>query len=105
MTRFDLVSVGRVSADLYPLQRGPLDQVHRFEKLLGGSPTNVAVAGARLGLHTAVVTRTGDDPFGRFCARRIIELGVDGRFVSAVPGRTPVAFCELFPPDNFPIHF
>jgi 5-dehydro-2-deoxygluconokinase len=101
----DLVTAGRISADLYPLERGSIETVHRFEKLLGGSPVNVAAAAARLGTRAAAISKTGDDPFGRFCRTRLAELGVDNRFLGIAPGRTPVSFCELFPPDDFPIHF
>jgi 5-dehydro-2-deoxygluconokinase len=53
-----------------------------------------------------VVTRTGQDPFGRFIRRELRDLGVDHAFVSAVPDLpTPVTFCEIFPPDNFPLYF
>jgi 5-dehydro-2-deoxygluconokinase len=84
----------------------PLEEVETFGKYLGGSPTNVAVAAARYGHRTAVVTRTGEDPFGRFVHRALREYGVDDRFVTAVPGLpTPLAFCEIFPPDDFPLYF
>ncbi|MDQ3466480.1 MAG: 5-dehydro-2-deoxygluconokinase, partial [Actinomycetota bacterium] len=77
-----------------------------FGKYLGGSATNVAVAAARYGRRAAVITRTGDDPFGRYVHKALRELHVDDRFVSAVPELpTPVAFCEIFPPDNFPLYF
>jgi 5-dehydro-2-deoxygluconokinase len=104
---FEVLTMGRVSADIYPLEIGvPLEDVQRFGKFLGGSPTNVAVAAARHGRRSAVITRTGDDPFGRFVHKAMRELGVDDRFVRAVPGLpTPVAFCEIFPPDNFPLYF
>jgi 5-dehydro-2-deoxygluconokinase len=107
MTPYDVLTIGRVSVDVYPLQVGvALEDVDTFGKFLGGSPTNVAVAAARHGRRTAVITRTGDDPFGRFVHRALGELGVDDAFVSAVPGRpTPVAFCEIFPPDDFPLYF
>lgn len=106
MTRFDVITMGRVSVDVYPLQDGPLEDVETFGKYLGGSPTNVAVAAARHGLNCAVITRTGDDPFGRYINREVARLGVDPRYVSAVPGPpTPVAFCEIFPPDDFPLYF
>ncbi|WP_131736318.1 5-dehydro-2-deoxygluconokinase [Actinomadura roseirufa] len=103
----DLVTMGRVSVDVYPLQTGvPLEDVESFGKYLGGSPTNVAVAAARYGHRTAVITRTGDDPFGRFIHRKLREYGVDDRFVTPVPGLpTPLAFCEIFPPDHFPLYF
>jgi 5-dehydro-2-deoxygluconokinase len=66
MSGYDLVSVGRTGVDIYPLDHGVgLEDVKTFEKFLGGSATNVAVAAARYGRHVALVTRTGDDPFGR----------------------------------------
>ena len=103
----DLVTMGRVSVDVYPRDVGvPLEEVETFGKYLGGSPTNVAVAAARYGHRTAVVTRTGEDPFGRFVHRALRGYGVDDRFVTAVPGLpTPLAFCEIFPPDHFPLYF
>ena len=104
---FDLITMGRVSVDVYPDQVGvPLEDVESFGKYLGGSPTNVAVAAARHGRSTAVITRTGDDPFGRFVHKALKGYGVDDRFVTAVPGLpTPLAFCEIFPPDDFPLYF
>lgn len=103
----DLLTIGRVGVDLYPLQSGvPLSEVSSFGKFLGGSPTNVAVAAARLGRRSAVITRTGADPFGRYVHQALTGFGVDDRWVTEVPGAaTPVTFCEIFPPDDFPLYF
>ncbi|MFD9330243.1 5-dehydro-2-deoxygluconokinase [Streptomyces sp. NPDC060065] len=104
---YDLITMGRIGVDLYPLQTGvPLTQVTTFGKFLGGSATNVAVAAARLGRRTAVITRTGDDPFGTYLHEALRDFGVDDRWVTPVPGLpTPVTFCEVFPPDDFPLYF
>jgi 5-dehydro-2-deoxygluconokinase len=104
---FDVITMGRVGVDLYPEQTGVgLADVTSFGKFLGGSATNVAVAAARHGRRTAVITRTGADPFGDYVHRALREFGVDDRFVSPVPDLpTPVTFCEIFPPDDFPIYF
>jgi 5-dehydro-2-deoxygluconokinase len=104
---YDLITMGRIGVDLYPLQTGvPLARVSSFGKFLGGSATNVAVAAARLGRHTAVITRTGDDPFGAYLHEALRGFGVDDRWVTPVPGLpTPVTFCEVFPPDDFPLYF
>jgi 5-dehydro-2-deoxygluconokinase len=104
---FDVLTIGRVGVDLYPLQSGtPLQDVESFGKFLGGSPANVAVAAARHGRRTAVITRTGDDPFGKFIHQALRDLNVDDRFVSAVDRLpTPITFCEIFPPDDFPLYF
>jgi 5-dehydro-2-deoxygluconokinase len=104
---FDVLTMGRIGVDVYPEQLGvSLREVATFAKYLGGSPTNVAVAAARYGRRSAVITRTGDDPFGLFLHDALQGFGVDDRFVEAVPGLpTPVTFCELFPPDDFPLYF
>ncbi|MEU9453607.1 5-dehydro-2-deoxygluconokinase [Streptomyces sp. NPDC048277] len=104
---YDLITMGRIGVDLYPLQTGvPLAQVSSFGKFLGGSATNVAVAAARLGRSTAVITRTGEDAFGAYLHEALQGFGVDDRWVTSVPGlNTPVTFCEIFPPDDFPLYF
>ncbi|WP_330440251.1 5-dehydro-2-deoxygluconokinase [Streptomyces griseoaurantiacus] len=104
---FDLLTMGRIGVDLYPLQTGVrLPEVESFGKFLGGSAANVAVAAARLGLATAVITRTGDDPFGTYLHTELRAFGVDDRYVTPVPGeQTPLTFCEIFPPDDFPLYF
>jgi 5-dehydro-2-deoxygluconokinase len=107
MSAFEVLTMGRVGVDLYPLQAGVhLEDVQTFAKYLGGSATNVAVAAARYERRTAVITRTGDDPFGRFVHQALKGYGIDDQFVSSVPDLpTPVTFCEIFPPDDFPLYF
>ncbi|MEU1056725.1 5-dehydro-2-deoxygluconokinase [Streptomyces sp. NPDC005876] len=105
--RFDLITMGRIGVDLYPLQTGvSLAEVRTFGKFLGGSAANVAVAAARLGRDAAVISRTGDDPFGTYLHQALARFGVDDRWVTPVGAYpTPVTFCELFPPDDFPLYF
>jgi 5-dehydro-2-deoxygluconokinase len=105
--RYDLITMGRVGVDLYPEQVGvPLADVSTFAKSLGGSATNVAVAAARLGARAAVITKVGDDPFGPYVRGALRGFGVDDAFVGTHPElRTPVVFCEIFPPDDFPLLF
>src|SRR5947209_5173282 len=107
MAAFEVITMGRIGVDLYPQQVGVgLDQVESFGKYLGGSASNVAVAVARYGRRTAVVTRTGEDPFGRFLHQALRGYGVDDRYVTGVKDLpTPVTFCEIFPPDDFPLYF
>jgi 5-dehydro-2-deoxygluconokinase len=106
-SRFDVLTMGRVSVDIYPLQIGvSLREVETFGKYLGGSPTNVAVAAARHDREAAVITRTGQDPFGEYIHDALKSYRVDDRYVTSVPGLpTPLAFCEIRPPDDFPLFF
>ena len=104
---FELITMGRVGVDLYPEQIGVhLADVRTFAKSLGGSATNVSVAAARLGVRAAVITKVGDDPFGPYVRDALRGFGVDPRWVGTHPTlRTPVVFCEIFPPDDFPLLF
>ncbi|NHU85969.1 5-dehydro-2-deoxygluconokinase [Kocuria sp. JC486] len=103
----DLVTMGRISVDVYPQDIGVgLEDVQTFGKYLGGSPTNVAVAAARHGRNTAVITRTGPDPFGDYLRSELERYGVDPRWATAVEGlQTPVTFCAIRPPEDFPLYF
>ena len=107
MDSLEVITMGRVGVDLYPEQIGvTLAEVRTFAKSLGGSATNVAVAAARLGRRSAVITKVGDDGFGLYVRRALAEFGVDTRWVgtdAALP--TPLVFCEIFPPDRFPVYF
>jgi 5-dehydro-2-deoxygluconokinase len=104
---YDLITMGRVGVDLYPEQLDVgLADVTTFAKFLGGSATNVAVGAARLGERTAVITKVGDDPFGPYVRRALEGFGVDPRWVGTHPTlRTPIVFCEIHPPDDFPLLF
>jgi 5-dehydro-2-deoxygluconokinase len=104
----ELLTVGRIGVDLYAEQLGVgLNEVRSFRKSIGGTATNVAVAAARLGHHTAVFTRLGDDPMGGY-VRWALEhtFGVDTRFVGTHPTlRTPLAFATMEDPGEPEIVF
>jgi 5-dehydro-2-deoxygluconokinase len=104
---FDVLAIGRSGVDVYPLQTGVgLEHVESFGKFLGGSAANVAVAAARLGNTAALITGVGADPFGNYVRAELARLGVDNRFVTTHDEYpTPVTFCEIFPPDHFPLYF
>ena len=103
----EVLTFGRAGVDIYPLQVGVgLEDVETFGKYLGGTTANVAVAAARLGRRAAIITGVGDDPFGRYVRRELRDLGVDDRHVvTNSTYATPVTFCEIFPPDDFPLYF
>ncbi|HLY48641.1 MAG TPA: 5-dehydro-2-deoxygluconokinase [Solirubrobacteraceae bacterium] len=107
MQPYDVITTGRVGVDLYPQQIGvPLAEVETFAKYLGGTATNVAVQAARLGSRAAVVTKVGDDGFGPFVRDALRRFGVDDRWVGTDPElHTPIVFCEVHPPDDFPLLF
>ena len=103
----EVLTFGRAGVDVYPQQIGVgLEDVTSFGKYLGGTTANVAVAAARLGRRAAIITGVGNDPFGRFVRIALRDLGVDDSHVVVNHTyATPVTFCEIFPPDDFPLWF
>ncbi len=103
----ELLTIGRISVDIYPNDIGvDLEDVTSFGKYLGGSPSNVAVAAARHGRRTGVITRTGDDAFGTYLHRELHKFNVDDTFVTPVKEwPTAVTFCAIKPPEDFPLYF
>ncbi len=103
----DVVTVGRVSVDLYAVETGVgFDRQQSFTKSVGGSPTNVAVAAARLGRRAALVTAVGADGFGDYVRLRLGEWGVSTQYVGVQRGgQTPLALAALDPPESPQIAF
>lgn len=104
----EILTVGRIGVDLYAEEPGAtFIEARRFQKSVGGSPTNVAVAAARLGRRTAVLTKVGDDALGAYVRHALsAEFGVDTRFVGTHPTlRTPVVLAALDPPADPQIVF
>jgi 5-dehydro-2-deoxygluconokinase len=103
----DAAVMGRVGVDLYPNQiRTPLREVRTYTRFVGGFAGNVATGLARLGVRTAILSRVGDDGHGEFVRDFLAGEGVDVRFLRVDPyWQTPPTFCEVWPPDHFPITF
>src|SRR5690554_697109 len=103
----DLIAIGRSCIDLYGEQTGGrLEDMQSFAKYIGGSPTNTAVGGARLGLRTGLLTRVGDDHFGRFIREQLQREGVSTPGVITDPARlTALAFLGIRDQETFPLLF
>jgi 5-dehydro-2-deoxygluconokinase len=99
--------LGRVGIDLYPNQiETPLKDVRTYTRFVGGFAGNVATGLARLGVRAAIVSRVGNDGHGEFVRKFLSGEGVDVRFLRIDPyWPTPPTFCEVWPPDRFPITF
>jgi 5-dehydro-2-deoxygluconokinase len=101
------VVMGRVGIDLYPNElETPLSEVRTFTRYVGGFAGNVATGLARLGVRNAILSRVGADGHGDFVRSWLAAEGVDVRFLATDPyWQTPPTFCEVWPPDNFPLTF
>lgn len=104
---YDLITMGRVSMDLFSLQMGaPFIDIESFDTGVGGSPTNIAIGSSRLGLKAAVLTAVGNDPVGDFVVKFLQNENVDTSFLPRkADTRTGMAVLGIEPPDKFPLVF
>ena len=103
----EVVALGRLSADIYPTQiRVSLREQRNFTRYVGGFAGNVCTGLARLQVRTAIVSKVGRDGHGEFIRDFLSHEGVDVHWLG-VDGtlNTPVVFCEIWPPDRFPLLF
>ena len=103
----DVICIGRSSVDLYGGQvGGRLEDMSGFSKYIGGSPTNISVGCARLGLKSAVITRVGDEHMGRFIRETLDGEGVDTSHVITDPERlTALVILGIRDSQQFPLIF
>jgi 5-dehydro-2-deoxygluconokinase len=103
--RFDLLSMGRSSIDLYSNDIGAaFPDIASFGAFVGGCPTNVSVGTSRLGLKPALLTAVGDDPVGDFILKFLKEERVEIKFIPRKKDfRTSAVILGIEPPDKFPL--
>jgi fructokinase len=81
----DILCVGEVLIDFIGHQSGePISETRDYHRYLGGSPTNVAMNCARLGLNSALVSTLGNDGFGDYIFRRLDEVGVLSDYIKKI---------------------
>ena len=107
MSTTEVVVMGRLSADIYPTElRTSLRHQRNYIRYVGGFAGNVSTGLSRLQVGTAIVSKVGNDGHGEFIrdflTREEVDvgwLGIDDTL------NTPVVFCEIWPPDRFPLLF
>jgi len=103
----DLITIGRSSVDLYGQQiGGRLEDMASFSKAVGGCPANIAIGTARLGLRSALISRVGDEHFGRFIREQLEREGVATGGLATDPSRlTALAILGVRDSHSFPLIF
>lgn len=93
--------------DLFSQQIGAdFADVRSFDAMVGGSPTNIAIGTARLGLRSIAFTGVGNDPVGDFVLRYLTDENVVTDFIPRIEGRhTSLALIGVQPPGDFPLSF
>jgi 5-dehydro-2-deoxygluconokinase len=107
MSATEVVVMGRLSADIYPTElRTSLRHQRSFIRYVGGFAGNVCTGLSRLQVGTAIISKVGNDGHGEFIRDFLSREGVDVGWLGIDHTlNTPVVFCEIWPPDRFPLLF
>jgi 5-dehydro-2-deoxygluconokinase len=99
----DCIGIGRLCIDLNANEiHRPMEETLSFTKYLGGSPANITVAMAKLGLATGFIGRVSKDQFGRFIQLYLTKVGVntDNIVIDQSGSVTGLAFTEIKSPTD-----
>ncbi|ASO05513.1 5-dehydro-2-deoxygluconokinase [Arenibacter algicola] len=103
--KFDVITFGRSSIDLYSQDIGaPFNDIKGFDAFVGGSPLNIAVGCARLGVNASLLTAVGNDKVGEFILNFLNGEGVNTHCIPVKNGsRSSAVVLGIEPPDKFPL--
>lgn len=100
---FDMIAIGRACIDLNAVEYNrPMEETMTFKKYVGGSPANIAIGAARLGLKAGFIGKIANDQHGRYIESYMREAGVDtSNMVTDQEGhKTGLAFTEIKSPEE-----
>ncbi len=104
---YDVITIGRSSIDLYSQDIGsPFNDIKGFDAFVGGSPLNIAVGCARLGVNASLLTGVGNDKVGEFIVNFLNKEGVNTHCIPVKnQSRSSAVVLGIEPPDKFPLVF
>ena len=102
---YDVITIGRSSIDLYSQDIGsPFNDIKGFDAFVGGSPLNIAVGCARLGVNASLLTGVGNDKVGEFIVNFLNKEGVNTHCIPVKnQSRSSAVVLGIEPPDKFPL--
>ncbi len=105
--KHDLITIGRSSIDLYSQNIGvPFNKIKSFDAFVGGSPLNIAVGSARLGVDVSLLTAVGQDKVGEFIVDFLQREHVGTQCIPIKKqARSSAVILGIEPPDKFPLVF
>lgn len=76
--QFDLITVGRACIDLNAVEYNrPMEETMTFAKYVGGSPANIAIGTAKLGMKVGFIGKISNDQHGRFIKKYMSDAGIN----------------------------
>jgi 5-dehydro-2-deoxygluconokinase len=99
----DFIGIGRLCIDLNANEiNRPMEETVTFTKYVGGSPANITIGMARLGMKAGFIGRVANDQMGRFIVQYLKNNNIDtSHIVTDLSGSvTGLAFTEIKSPTH-----
>lgn len=101
--QFDVVALGRLCIDLNANEMNrPMEETMTFTKYVGGSPANIAIGFANLGLKVSFIGKVANDQMGNFIRNYLIAKDIDTSniVVDQTKAVTGLTFTEIKSPSD-----
>ncbi|WP_375178587.1 5-dehydro-2-deoxygluconokinase [Enterococcus rotai] len=101
--KFDMIALGRACIDLNAVEYDrPMEETMTFKKYVGGSPANIAIGSAKLGVKVGFIGKISDDQHGRFIKKYMSKAGIDTSqmFTDQKGHKAGLAFTEIKSPEE-----
>ncbi|MFJ5963218.1 5-dehydro-2-deoxygluconokinase [Bacillus sp. NPDC093026] len=99
----DVIAMGRLCIDLNANELNrPMEETMTFTKYVGGSPANIAIGLARLGMKSGFIGKVANDQMGRFATSYLKKnnINTDGIVIDQTGAVTGLAFTEIKSPEE-----
>ncbi len=99
----DIIPMGRIAIDFNPVDYfKTLAESDTFKKYVGGSPANIAVGLARLGIKVGFIAKVSDDRFGDYVTGFFENEGIDISHISRAKNgeKIGLTFTEILSPTE-----
>ncbi|CAK4863443.1 unnamed protein product [Aphanomyces euteiches] len=99
----DFIAIGRLCIDLNANEiNRPMEETMTFTKYVGGSPANITIGMARMGMKTGFIGKVANDQMGRFIVDYLQKNQIDTRNVvtDQTGALTGLAFTEIKSPTD-----
>jgi 5-dehydro-2-deoxygluconokinase len=99
----DFIAIGRLCIDLNANEiNRPMEETMTFTKYVGGSPANITIGMARMGMKTGFIGKVANDQMGRFIVDYLQKNQIDTSNVvtDQTGGLTGLTFTEIKSPTD-----
>lgn len=101
--KFDIIAIGRAAIDLNAVEYNrPMEETYTFSKYVGGSPANIAIGSAKLGLSVGFIGKLSKDQHGNFIKSYLekSEVNTEGVVIDNEGHKSGLAFTEIKSPEE-----